>query len=146
VPISRTEAVPVFWSPDGKWITLGFDGGIGVVSPDGSQKRLLIHKPFAGFFASLGWSRDSAVLYLLDRVRDHYRLSAFDIARGSERVIRDYPPSNFNYSELTLACARLYPSGDGKSLLAPRWSVGSSVWLLEGVEPPRGLWRRLLHR
>jgi serine/threonine protein kinase/dipeptidyl aminopeptidase/acylaminoacyl peptidase len=146
VPIAQTDTVPVIWSPDGKWITLGFDGGIGIISPDGSRKRLLIHRPFAGFFASLGWSRDSAVLYLLDRVGGHYRLSAFDIAGGSERVIRDYPPSDFNYSELTLACARLYPSADGKSLLAPRYSFGSSVWLLEGVEPPRGLWRRLLHR
>jgi len=144
VPIAETTAAPSVWSPDGQWITFGMDGGVGIVSPDGARKRLLFPRPFSGFASSTGWSRDSSSLYLLDQVGDHYRLSAADVARGTERVIHDYPPGNFNYAELTRASGRLYPSGDGKSLLAPRNSFGSSIWLLEGVEPPRPLWRRLL--
>jgi Tol biopolymer transport system component len=146
VVIAQADAVPAVWSPDGKWITLGFDGGIGIVSPDGAQKRILIKRPFGAYTSSLGWSRDGALLYFLDKLRDRYRLSVIDVARGSERVIHDYPPSGFSYGELVLAGGRLYLSGDGKSLLAPRYSSGSSVWLMEGVEPPLPLWRRLLRR
>jgi serine/threonine protein kinase len=146
VSIGKTEPVPIVWSPDGKWITLGFDGGIGIVSPDGSQRRLLIHRPFAGYTASLGWSRDGALLYLFDQVGDNYRLTAVDVARGTEHVIHEYPPTDYRYGELYLASGRMYPSGDGKSLLASRGLVGSSVWLMEGVEPPRSLLQRLLHR
>jgi eukaryotic-like serine/threonine-protein kinase len=146
VVIAETGQVPAVWSPDGKWITLGLNDGIGVVSPDGAQKRTLIKRPFGNFTSSLGWSREGAILYLLNRVGDHYQLSAIDVERGSERVIRDYPPSSFEYAELVQASSRLYPSGDGRSLLATRSSVGSSVWLMEGVEPPLPLWRRLLRR
>jgi Tol biopolymer transport system component len=144
--IAKTGEVPCAWSPDGQWITFAMDGGIGVVSPDGARKQLLFRRPFGGYSASLGWSRDSARLYLIDNAGDHYRLSAVEVARGTERVIREYPADNFNYAELVQAAGRLYPSGDGKSVLAPRYSVGSSVWLLEDVEPPRPLWRRLLRR
>ena len=146
VVIAETGAVPAVWSPDGKWITLGVNDGIGIVSPDGTQKRTLIKRPFGAFTSSIGWSRDGAILYLLNRVGDHYQLSAIDVERGSERVIRDYPPSGFDYAELFLAAGRLYASGDGKALLAARTSFGSSVWLMEGVEPPLPLWRRLLRR
>jgi hypothetical protein len=146
VVIAETGAVPVVWSPDGKWITLGVNDGIGIVSPDGTQKRTLIKRPFGAYSSSIGWSRDGAVLYLLNKVGDHYQLSAIDVERGSERVIRDYPPSSFDYAELFLAAGRLYPSGDGRSLLATRTSFGSSVWMIEGVEPPLPLWRRLLRR
>jgi len=134
------------WSPDGKWITFAMDGGIGTISPDGARKQLLFRRPFGGFTASIGWSRDSALLYLMEKVGDHYRLSAAAPVRGTERVIRDYRPDNFNYSELVQGTGRLYPSGDGKSLLVERYSYGSSVWLLEGVSPPQPLWRRLLMR
>jgi eukaryotic-like serine/threonine-protein kinase len=146
VVISETGAVPSVWSPDGKWITLGVNDGIGIVSPDGAQKRTLIKRPYGALTSSIGWSRDGAVLYLLNRVGDHYRLSAVDVARGSERVIQDYPPSGFDFAENFLAAGRLYPSGDGKSLLTTRNSIGSSVWVMEGVEPPLPLWRRLLRR
>ncbi|HWY48400.1 MAG TPA: protein kinase [Bryobacteraceae bacterium] len=146
VVISETGAVPAVWSPDGKWITLGVNDGIGIVSPDGAQKRTLIQRPFGNITSSIGWSRDGAVLYLLNKVEDHYRLSAVDVARGNERVIQDYPASGFDFAENFLAAGRLYPSGDGKSLLTTRNAIGSSVWMMEGVEPPLPLWRRLLRR
>ncbi len=146
VVISETGAVPAVWSPDGKWITLGVNDGIGIVSPDGAQKRILIQRPYGSLTSSIGWSRDGAVLYFLNRVGDHYRLSAVDIASGSERVIQDYPPSALDFAENFVATGRLSLSGDGKSLLTTRNSIGSSVWMMEGVEPPLPLWRRLLRR
>jgi hypothetical protein len=72
------------------------------------------------------------------------RLFAIDVATGVERLIHEYPPDGRRYTELFLNTARLYPSRDGKSLLSSRWSVRSSIWMLEGVEPPQSFWRRLL--
>ena len=142
--IAQTTAVPAAWSPDGKWITAGVDGGIGVLSPEGDQKRVLFKRPFQPF-ASLGWSRDGATVFLMEGgVGAPVRLSAADVAKGEERLIHEYPADTNTYAELYLYSARLYPSRDGKYLLGSRWTVRSSIWLLEGVEPPRSLWRRLL--
>jgi hypothetical protein len=125
------------WSPDSRWITAGVDGGIGVVSPDGAQKRVLFKRPFQRW-SSLGWSRDGTTLFLLEGGReDPVRLSAADVSKGAERLIHEYPPDGNTYSELYVSAGRLYPSRDGKYLLGSRFSVRSSIWLLEGVEPPR---------
>jgi hypothetical protein len=145
VKIAATTLVPTAWSPDGKWITAGVDGGIGVVSPDGAEKRVLFRRPFPLFSASLGWSRDGATLFLLEGgLGDPVRLSAADVATGRERLIHAYPPDSRAYGEISQASARLYPSRDGKYLLGPRWSVRASIWLLEGAEPPLSFWHRLL--
>jgi eukaryotic-like serine/threonine-protein kinase len=133
--------VPAAWSPDGKWITAGVEGKIGVVSPDGTQKRVCFDRPFHTFEASLGWSHDGATLFLMERIQDHSRLSAFDLARGAERVIRDYPPDTKNNADPYTAGSRLYPSRDGKRLLGSRWEPRASVWVLDGVTLPRPWWR-----
>jgi hypothetical protein len=143
--IAETTLVPTAWSPDGKWITAGVGGGIGVVSPDGAEKRVLFHRPFPRLSASLGWSRDGATLFLLEGgAGDPVRLSAVDVATGRERLVHEYPPDKRLYSEIFQAGGRLYPSRDGKYLLGSRWSVRVSIWLLEGVEPPLSFWHRLL--
>jgi serine/threonine protein kinase len=143
VPIAQTGPIPIAWSPDGKWITASFEGGIGVVSPDGTQRKLLTRKPLDRFGGSLGWSRDGAVLYYTDRIDGANRLLSVEVATGRERVIHDYPPSDDYFGELSANTGRLYPSADGKSLIAPRYRLGSRIWMLEGVTPPRPLWRRL---
>jgi eukaryotic-like serine/threonine-protein kinase len=141
VRLADSVRVPAAWSPGGKWITAEVEGGIGIVSADGAQKRVCFRRPFSGWSTSVGWSRDGATLFLLDREGDHVRLLAFDVERGAERVIRDYPADGRNYSELGQYSGRLSPSRDGKYLLGSRWEPRSSVWLLEGVTPPRPWWR-----
>ncbi len=144
VKIAETGTVPAAWSPGGKWITATVDGGIGVVSPDGAQKRVLFKRPFQRW-SSLGWSRDGATLFLLEGGQeDPVRLSATDVAKGTERLIHAYPSDGNTYAEVYVSASRLYPSRDGKYLLGPRFSVRSSIWLLDGVEPPRSFWQRLL--
>lgn len=145
VKIAGATSVPAAWSPDGNWITATVDGGTGVVSPDGARKRVLFKRPFQRF-SCLGWSRDGATLFLMDGgMEDPVRLSASDVANGSERLIHAYPSDGNSYSELYVSSSRLYPSRDGKYLLGPRFSVRSSIWLLEGVEPPRSFFERLIH-
>ncbi len=143
VKIASTTAIASAWSPDGKWITAGLAEGIGVVSPDGAEKRVLFKRPFRPFSA-LGWSRDGATLFLMEGGFDEVtRLSASDVNTGVEKLIHAYPADSNMYAELYVSSARLSPSRDGKYLLGSRVSVHSSVWLLEGVEPPRGFWQRL---
>ena len=141
---AKTTPVPAAWSPDGKWITAGVDGQVGVVSADGKEQRVVFKHQYGS--SALGWSRDGSTLYLLDGgLGDPVHLYAADVTKeGAERVIASYPPVSGFYSEIFQGSARLYPSRDGKYLLAPRFDVRSSVWLLEGVEPPRSFWQRLL--
>jgi serine/threonine protein kinase len=144
VRIAETPMVPTAWSPDGQWITAGVEGGIGVISPDGARKRVLFKRPFLRW-SSLGWSRDGTTLFLLEGGQEYpVRLSAADVRKGTERLIHEYPPDGNSYAELYVSNGRLYPSRDGKYLLGSRFSVRSSIWLLEGVEPPKNFWRRLL--
>jgi hypothetical protein len=46
-----------------------------------------------------------------------------------------------NYADPSIGGSRLYPSRDGKRLLGSRWEPRASVWLLEGVTPPRPWWK-----
>src|SRR5215467_8051164 len=98
--------------------------GIGLISPDGSQRRVVARRPFGAIGSALGWSADSMKLYLLEgSASDYsdyvpYRLSAIDVQSGAERVIGEYPAARVSYSELNNFCARLSLSRDGKRLLA----------------------------
>ncbi len=140
VPSVKIVDVPAAWSPDGRWITAGIEGGVG----DGAQKRVLFKRPFQPLSA-VGWSRDGATLFLMEGGQEvPVRLSAADVANGQERLIHEYSADGNTYAESYISSARLSSSRDGKYLLGPRWSVRSSIWLLEGVEPPRSIWRRLL--
>jgi eukaryotic-like serine/threonine-protein kinase len=133
--------VPAAWSPDGKWITTEIDGKIGVVSPDGARKRVCFDRAFDPFLSAIGWSRDGATLYLIERQGDHNRLSAYDLNREAVRVVREYPPDPRMYAEFSAFTSRLYPSRDGKRLLGTRWVARGSVWVLDGVTPPRPWWK-----
>ena len=142
--LARTALVAAAWSPDGKWITAGVDGQVGVVSADGKEKRVVFKREYGP--SALGWSRDGSTLYLLDGgLGDPVHLYAADMTKGgAERVLANYPPMGGFYSEMFEASARLSLSRDGKYLLAPRFDLRCSVWLIEGVEPPRSFWQRLL--
>src|SRR5262249_11770979 len=128
--IADGGGVPTAWSPDGKWITGRVGDGIGIISPDGRQKRILFPRLFAS--SAVGWSRDSATVYLLEGgPLQPSRLSAADVERGIERLIREYPVDGSSYSETSASSARLYPSGDGRYLLSGRWSFRGSIWMIE---------------
>ena len=69
-------------------------------------------------------------------------MSAFDIASGTERRVRDLGPVYFSY--FTINSTGLSPSPDGKSLAASTWSARLEPWIIDGLEPPRTFWTRLL--
>jgi serine/threonine protein kinase/Tol biopolymer transport system component len=131
------------WSPDGKWITVQMPEGFGVISPDGARTRVL-YKGTLDWGSACGWSNDGSVLFLAYLTRNGRVLSAFDIATGDERIVRDLGPLHFSY--LAYHSAGLSASPDGKSLAASVLSMRFEAWILDGLEPPHSFWSRLFRR
>jgi Tol biopolymer transport system component/tRNA A-37 threonylcarbamoyl transferase component Bud32 len=131
------------WSPDGKWISVQLSEGFGVISPDGTRTRVL-YKGALDWGSACGWSRDGSTLFLAYLTPQGRVLSAFDIATGAERRVRDLGLLHFSY--YAMHSAGLSPSPDGKSLAASTWSVRFEPWVLDGLEPPRSFWARLFDR
>jgi Tol biopolymer transport system component len=128
------------WSPDGKWITIQLPEGFGIISPDGARTKVL-YKGVLDWGSACGWSRDGSTLYLAYLTPQGRVLSAFNVATGAERRLRDLGPLHFSY--FALNSTGLSPSPDGKSLAASTWSVRFEPWILDGLEPPRTFWGRL---
>jgi hypothetical protein len=129
------------WSPDGKWITIQLPDGFGVVSPDGARSKVL-HKGPIDFGSACGWSRDGSTLFLAYLTPQGRVLSGFDVDAGTERCLRDLGPLQFSY--FMMYSTGLSASPDGKSLAASTWSLRFEPWILDGLEPPRTFWGRLL--
>ncbi len=151
VPVGRPRDVVVIrptpgrwwlprWSPDGKWITIQLPEGFGVISPDGARSKIL-YKGEVDWRSACGWSRDGSTLYLAYLTPQGRVLSAFDVASGAERRLRDLGPLHFTYSPPT--SSGLSPSPDGKSLAASTMSVRFEPWIIDGLEAPRSFWGRL---
>jgi Tol biopolymer transport system component len=151
VPVGRPQDVTVVrkaagrflprWSPDGKWITIQLPDGFGVVSPDGARSKVL-HKGSLDWGSACGWSRDGSTLFLAYLTAQGRVLSAFDVATGAEKRLRDLGTLYFSY--FMMHSTGLSPSPDGKSLAASTWSLRNEPWILDGLDPPRTfLGRRL---
>ncbi len=131
------------WSPDGKWITIQLPEGYGVVSPDGARSKVL-YRGEIDWGSACGWSRDGSTLYLAYLTPQGRVLSAFDVATGAERRVRDLGLLHFSY--LPYFSAGLSPSPDGKSLAASTLRLRFEPWIIDGLEPPLPFWRRLFER
>lgn len=131
------------WSPDGKWITAQLSGGFGVISPDGTQSKVL-YKGVLDWGSACGWSREGSILYLAYLTAHGRVLSAFNIVTGAEQRVRDLGYLHFSY--YAYLSAGLSPSPDGKSLAASTLNLRFEPWVLDGLEPPRPFWMRLFRR
>jgi serine/threonine protein kinase len=153
VPVGRPQDAAVIhpsvglglprWSPDGRWITVQLAEGFGVISPDGGRTRVL-YKETLDWGSACGWSRDGSILFLAYLTPQGRVLSAFNVATGAERRLRDLGALYFSY--FAYHSAGLSPSPDGTSLAASAWSVKNEAWILDGLEPPRSFWDRLFWR
>jgi eukaryotic-like serine/threonine-protein kinase len=128
------------WSPDGKWITIQLPEGFGVISPDGARRKIL-RKGMLDWGSACGWSREGSTLYLAYLTPKGRVLSAFDVASGAERRMRDLGTLHFSY--FAMSTTGLSPSPDGKSLAASTLSLRFEPWIIDGIEPPRTFWSRL---
>ncbi len=128
------------WSPDGRWITIQLPEGFGVVSPDGSQTKIL-YRGALDWGAAAGWSHDSSTLFIAYLTPQGRVLSAFDVATGRERRLRDLGQTHFSYYAAYGSGLSLSP--DRKSLLGSRASPHFEPWILDGLQPPRSFLARL---
>lgn len=126
------------WSPDGQWITfldhpngVTAEGTRTLISPDGKTLRVY-GEPKA---EAVTFSSDSRLLYGIRVEQDHSRFFSIDIATGQEKIIgeisKDFTPRSY-----VSPGVRLSLSPDGKSVLFPAFKQSSSLWMLEGFDPP----------
>ena len=135
-PVSLSETSTVggaetAWSPDGKWICNPKDDGLYLVAADGKAEKML---NTAG--TSFGFSRDSAVVYVVRRRRAtrEWELAEISVPGGQEKKVTllDLPAA------AAVAGFSLHP--DGKSFATSAGVMLHDIWLLEGFPQPRW-WR-----
>ena len=122
------------WSPDGQWIKFADPPGAGgwsVISPDGKTLRSY-GQPTT---IQMTFSADSKKLYGIRVEPDRNILYSLDIATKEEKIIgdisKDFTPGSYSNPGI-----RLSLSPDGKSILYPALRRSSSLWMLEGFNPP----------
>ncbi len=121
------------WSPDGQWISFldGKSGGWAIISPDGKTERTY-GEPKA---VQMTFSADSKHLYGIRVEDDHNTLFSLDLATKELKNIgdvgKDFTPASYSNPGI-----RLSLSPDGKSILFPAMRRSSSLWMLEGFDPP----------
>jgi serine/threonine protein kinase len=130
------------WSPDGKWIMLQLPEGFGVVSPDGSQLRVLNQHTDPGAGVAHGWSRDGKSIYSVYPGPSGSSLSRVDVDTGVEHVLADLGPG-LRLEAGYLWGARLSMSPDGKRLATSVSRRSGDLWMVAGFETPRAWYRRL---
>jgi len=120
------------WSPDGEWIKF-FDtrDGWTLISPDGKTLRSY-GEPNA---VQTTFSADSKRLYGIRVDADRRTLFSLDLATKQVKNIgeigRDFTPVSYHNPSV-----RLSLSPDGKSILYPSNRRTSSLWMMEGFDPP----------
>lgn len=74
-------------------------------------------------------------------------LAAIDLNSGQEKVVSDLGPlpasvrAGLMALEFPFRGFSMHP--DGRSFLTSIYRESSDIWMLEGLEPERSLWRRL---
>jgi Tol biopolymer transport system component len=121
------------WSPDGQWIKFqDLPPALwSLISPDGKTLRVY-GQPNT---VQMTFSADSKKLYGIRVEGDRNILYSLDIATKEEKIVgdisKDFTPGSYSNPGI-----RLSLSPDGKSILYPALRRSSSLWMLEGFEPP----------
>jgi hypothetical protein len=128
----------VQWAPNGRWIAYNSRNGLSIVSPDGKEKRVLHEETWMAFT----WSADSDRIYGIRPSDDssHLTFTSVDIRSGAEHVLG---PDSMALP-VSAQPVRGFTRVSATTFLASIARVRSDVWLLEGFQPPRTLWNRLI--
>ena len=118
-------------SPDGRWIAF-LESGLHLISPDGKTVRDL--GSFGAF--QFTFSKDSRLLYGIRLKDGRPQLFSLDIKTKNQKVIgefdKDLRPSTYVNPGVQLSL-----SPDGKSILFSSVRHNTSIWMMEGFDPPR---------
>ena len=143
-PVTLVESgIPPFvsrpqWSPQGDSILCETVDGLAIVSADGTDQRVISDK---GWFA-YAWDTDDRRIYGLRPTEDehHIMLVSVDARTGAERVIN----ASLGTVPQALQPVRGFSRLQGRGFLTSTARVKSDIFLIEGFQPPRTLWDRLL--
>jgi len=148
MPISSPK-----WSPDGKWIAFSAakGNGIGLVRPDGSERRTLTSESGSGY--KFAWSPDGSQIVFRAAQREkgprQYAFRVVEVASGeiesSTETIKDAQPPMWQRGPRGMRWTSHAPSGAIES----EWREGGAVSIRAAeVGPPaliqraRGFWLR----
>jgi Tol biopolymer transport system component len=128
------------WSPDGKWLLVNSvePEGLVLVPADGSgaRERLISDDPA---WLVYSWDRTGRRIVGLKSDAGRIALASIDVETGRETIIRpDLGPV-----PLAAAPLRGFSQMSETSFATSIVRMRSEIWLLEGFEPPRGLFDRL---
>jgi hypothetical protein len=122
----------VQWSPRGDWIAFRDGDLLKIVSPDGTQNRLISQR----LWQTYGWSKDGTTLYGIASGENHQLiLSRIDVATTKESQIADLGPISpafdlsENFNELPYRGFSLHP--DGKSFLVSMLRAKMQIYLMK---------------
>jgi Tol biopolymer transport system component len=142
-----TAATPPAWSPDGRWLALAIPEGLAVISPDGKEQRLLLARKLNNY-SPVVWSRNGKTLYMTELstrgVHFESKLSEIDFASARERMIAVYPDLRLDTVQMNSNTPSIMP--DGKGLTTPMFRYDSTIYMIEGLQPPRTRLERWLAR
>jgi serine/threonine protein kinase len=121
------------WSPSGDWICYNDADRLRLVSPDGKTKKDLIKSDGT----ALGFSNDGLSIYVLRRNGNQkWEVATVNVANG--QVIKVLP---LDISpDVNLLGFSLHPNG--KSFATSAGKMQRDIWLMEGFQPPAGIWNR----
>jgi hypothetical protein len=126
------------WSADGSKILCSRDGVLYTESAEGGPPEFLgkEYEPLAL------WSREMPYIYAIRNVKGKRELGKLEWKRGVFQPIVDVPQEWFMNTN-ALGQVRLSLSHDGKSLATTVDKHTGDIWILDGFQPPPGLWQRL---
>jgi hypothetical protein len=131
------SAAPV-WSPTGEWIADhpydAPENRVVLVSADGKSRREL-----PGNNGPMIWSHDGKTLYQVRFAGP--ALFAVDIATGKERKLRDLTDPPYSNGNPGLSAGLTW---DQKQIVYAVQRPRSEIWILDGLQPQRPWYRRLL--
>jgi serine/threonine protein kinase/Tol biopolymer transport system component len=128
------------WSPDSSRI-LCSKGGVlyTMLAKEGASPELLgkEYEPIAT------WSREMRYIYAIRDANGKRQLGKLDWKSGEFQPLSEIP-AEWTINTPVGNAVRLSLSADGKSLATTVVKRIGDIWILEGFQPPRTLWQRLL--
>jgi serine/threonine protein kinase len=129
------------WSPDGKWILCDTVNGLTIVSPDGTDTRVISEDLWIAY----AWAADGRRVLGLreaDERARHYALTSVDIETKQERILNPdlgvIPPAAQSIRGLTTLGTT--------ALVTSVASARSEIWTLEGFNRSPTLFERFWRR
>ena len=91
------------------------------------------------------WSRDSEHLYLIRDSGGRREVGQLNWRTGLFQPLNVLPP-DFVITQASQYAGRISLSYDGRALVATVLRATGDIWILDGLQPPKPPWKRIVSR